>query len=321
MRHASETERAVRRFAALLCVLLGCAESADSVEPVKVSIDADVVVRANTSSVDVVVEALLHPEQGDRGESWTILEQRVFVANPTMDDSWPWTFRIESDDQHARYGVTVTARDGSDAVVAQARAIRTLAQARRAGLRVHFETACFRATELCGEGLTCAAGQCVDASDPSAVSAANATSPHDQIGTETSDPPDGIARAGATCSIDGARICSDRELGVPLLCEEGTWRAQQPCAEHKLCESSQGPHRGECRAIVGQCVDRPLDVPFCDGEVLRVCADLFEFKLLPCAEHERCAMVNGDAVCACVPGFVQVAGSGRCEPAPPREQD
>jgi hypothetical protein len=63
------------------------------------------------------------------------------------------------------FQLTATARDERDAVVAQARAIRTFAdgESRRETLRVHFEDECLMLTKLCGQGKTCHAGACVSA--------------------------------------------------------------------------------------------------------------------------------------------------------------
>jgi hypothetical protein len=67
--------------------------------------------------------------------------------------------------------------------------------------------------------------------------------------------------------------------------------------------------------IAPECVGRETDVPFCDGEAMRVCSsvrsenDSVRSSTQPCAEHERCVAVSNVARCDCAPGFVRTEGA------------
>ena len=47
--------------------------------------------------------------------------------------------------------------------------------------------------------------------------------------------------AGDECSVESAKICSDAIEEI-LICENGEWTSETPCAEGTICENSaQGP--------------------------------------------------------------------------------
>lgn len=299
---------------ALLCACTSPLERASSLE---VSVDADSIVRMNTARIDLFIEA-------DRGRAasknttvWETITHQTKQTDPLAAD-WPWRLRIESDDaSYARFNMTATALDSRRAVVAIVQVVRELAEARRSGLRAHFETACFRRTPRCEDGFTCSGGACVDASDVPSGTAADggrSASPADGATETQADLGKGIATAGDPCQGD-VRACADYGSQTPLSCANGVWKAEAACAEHERCQSAAGADRGSCKPIVDECANRLPNVPYCDGETMRVCPDLVAAAILDCREHERCTPEAASATCACEPGYVENPTTGRCAEA------
>lgn len=300
-----------------VCALAFCA----CTEPlartsITVSIDGDSVVRAATIRVEILVEARLRGTPGGPSTGWETLAQPTFKPNPDADD-WPYQFQLDiKDTDRESYSLTATARDRQGAVVARAQTIRTLSEVRRTGLRAHFDTACFRQTELCGDGLTCVAGACIDAA--SSAAAPDTTDTATAGGASTTSAvmgaPGGIAEPGVRCEVEGERGCVGHGSRTPLRCENATWKTQDECPEAERCDTSEG-HRGTCRRISDECMNREPNVTYCDGDVMRVCTDLVASEVRPCSEHERCASGPSGAECKCEPSYVKDETSGVCSEA------
>jgi hypothetical protein len=288
----------------LLLALAACTEPAERPNPVRISIDADSIVRLNTVQVEIRLEALA-PEN-HQSKTWDSLLQKTFRPDPLQDTDWPWQLTLDpKQSEYARYNLTATARDAQSAVVGRVQAVRELAEARRHGLRMRFDSECFRPAQPCGEGSTCLGGSCVDAaslaSSPAADGGMGEPGPRDPL--LTTQAASGVAQSGASCK-EGERACAEQGSKKPLACEGGVWRSQPECLDNERCDTAQGATRGSCQPVVDQCMNRQANVPYCDGETMRVCVDLVASDVRACAENERCVPEGTSARCACRPGFV-----------------
>ncbi|HKU43346.1 MAG TPA: cadherin-like beta sandwich domain-containing protein [Polyangiales bacterium] len=296
----------------LLASALSCTEPRDhtAVVAITVSIDGDRLVRLSTATVEVLVEAEEDSEV-ERATSWEPIARHTLMPDPSAGD-WPWRFKLKrQDSSRKRYSLTATARDGHGSVVGRAQAVRDLAQARTGALGVYFDSACYRRQTLCEEGLTCAAGVCVDASGVPADPAREQTTVDASVPERTSDLPDeGVAEAGRACPDAAMRACAGHGSRTPLRCENGAWVADSQCAGDERCVTSEGA-RGQCKPIADTCRNRPANVTFCDGESMLICPDLTTSVVRPCAENERCLADAAGAHCDCRSGFVHDA-SKRC---------
>lgn len=298
----------------VLLALGACTDPVQRETPIHASIDADSIVRMATVRVEITLEAQNENDTGGRqSKTWDTLSQ-LFKPDPSVDEDWPWRSTLEPAwSNYDRYNLLAIARDAQGAVVGRAQAVRSLAQARHSGLRLRFDTACFRPTPPCPDGSTCIGGACVDAAAvPSGVAADGGVSPTDMDGSieAARDAPAGIATEGERC-IDGKRACAGHGSQSPLLCASGSWQAQPACLENERC-SSTGDALGTCQPMSGACMNRQANVPYCDGETMLVCTDLIVPEVRACAENERCAPDGANARCACRPGYVTMTEGGRC---------
>jgi hypothetical protein len=308
------------RSARVWVVLVALGACTDPVErptptPVSASIDADSIVRMNTVRVEITLEAQNKKDTGGQSKTWDSFVQKVFTPDPQVDQDWPWRYTLKpAESTYDVYNFLAIARDARGAVVGRAQAVRNRSQLDHSGLRLHFDTACYRPAQPCEDGFTCAAGTCVDAAAVSSSAAADGgPGPTDMQGpTEVAKgPPDGVATEGEPC-IDGNRACPEHGSRSRLLCENGSWKAQSECLENERCNSMEGADRGTCQPISGACMNRQANVPYCDGETMKVCTDLIAPEDRACAEHERCVPDGATVRCACRPGYVVVMQGGRC---------
>ncbi|HKP60625.1 MAG TPA: cadherin-like beta sandwich domain-containing protein [Polyangiales bacterium] len=290
----------------LLLALAACTDPAERPTPVRVSIDADTIVRLNTVRVEIRLEAQLTDDKNHASKTWDTLLQQTFRPDPMLDTDWPWELGLEpAKSNYARYNLTAIARDAADSVLGRVQLVRDLAQARRYGLRVRFDSECFRHEE-CAEGSTCSRGKCVDAAASGASPAAEggAGAPAVQDPRVATQDVEGVALEGSSCK-EGQRACATQGSRKPLACEGSVWRAQPDCQETERCNTSDGPDRGACQPIAGECMNRQANVPYCDGETMRVCVDLVGSQIRSCSENERCVPEGAKAKCDCRPGFVR----------------
>jgi hypothetical protein len=303
-------------FAWALCfahfALSACTDPVERSAPLNAVIDADTVVRASTVAVEIVLQGERSPIHGG-SKIWEMIMPPV-TFRPESDDKWPWrtTLTAEQSSQYERFDLLAIARDSRRAVVGRVQVIRDLAAARRTGLRARFDTACFRREE-CDDGFTCAGGTCVDATQVSSAPAADGGMEPATLDGSTEIPDqleDGIATESGSCKT-GQVACTEHGSRTPLICEGGSWKAQPECSEAERCSTAEGVSRGTCQAIVDQCANRKANVPFCDGEMMRICPDLVSSVVRPCSTNERCVSTAQDsAECQCKAGFVPEGG--RC---------
>ena len=290
-------------------LLVGCTDPATRENTVlTVTVDADSVVRDETVRVEIEVDTELEERAG-----WRELERRSFRADP-RPIHWPIEFRLDPTRKVAEsYALLATALDSRGAVVARAQAIRSGSQVLEGGLRVHFETQCFRQPLLCSEGTTCHRGACVSARDDSPLPAADAGPTSPVAGEPPRAPTDqaqGLALEGGDCARDGDLACMDHASRSPLQCDGGHWRAATACNEDERCDTGNGEGRGTCKPIARECMNQQANVPFCDAEKMLVCTDLVSSLVRPCDEHQRCAQGPMGAACKCESGFA--LDRGRC---------
>jgi hypothetical protein len=311
--------RELQRVGAAIIVALCAGACTDPVQrnvPIEITVDADSLVRKSTARVELEAEAQLAAGTANRGETWESVLQLTLKPNPKGMEDWPWQVRLEPEQSaFKRYRLVAIARDKQNAVVGQGEAVRDLAEARRSGLRVHFDTACYRPATRCDEGFTCSGGACIDASG--ALAAADGGMPAvgmDEQGVSGVEVPEGVAAVGASCT-DGVRACSEHGSRIPLVCEDGTFRAEAECAETERCDSAMGPERGTCKPIATECANRQVNVAYCEGEKMRVCTDLVRSEERACSENEWCASNGASAECSCRAGFAKESDSGPCKEA------
>jgi hypothetical protein len=302
----------------VLLTLFSCTDPVERPSPITVSVDADSVVRMNTVRVEIVIEGQADDKSG-RGTTWEELKKPIiFKPDPANEADWPWKDTILPEDStRDRYSLKAIAKDKQGAVVAQAQAVRDRTYVKRSGLRVHFDTACFR-HEKCDDGYTCTAGECVDAATLTALPAADGgmdTTAPNMPGTPGAPTaaPDGIATEGAPCSQ--GRACAGHASSIPMSCEGGAWRAQAPCAQTDRCSTMKGDTLGTCRPITDECRNRKPNIEYCDGETMKVCPDLIVSEVRMCAEHESCRTEGASAKCRCSDGYVNDGTDGPCIPA------
>jgi hypothetical protein len=114
------------------------------------------------------------------------------------------------------------------------------------------------------------------------------------------------AAANAPCDPNGARSCAQGGLRTPLLCANGNWARQEPCAEDDRCEMAAGPDLGKCVKIDPLCLNKASGTEVCDGDVRRACNDLVLSGPHPCGDQQRCRDDDGPAKCVCAGGSIQV---------------
>jgi len=300
---SSRWGRRLRRLALGLAVVASActpvAEPAHSV--LRLEIDADSVVRMSTVRVDVEVEGQL--ASSESSSVWRTLDERN-LRPVQVASEWPQHFELdEMLSKFERFSLSATARDRQGAVVGRTASVRERTRALKTGLRVHFDTACFRRSPLCDDGLTCLGGECLDAATLPVQPASDGMSTSGEGGVpDVADMLVGVAIPGAGC-MDGTRACADHDSRMSLRCDGGQWQPDTACLESERCDTTEGPDRGSCKAMSEECVNRPSDVPFCVGETMRVCTDSIA-ATRPCAEHERCVPDGELAGCECSPGFV-----------------
>ena len=76
--------------AVLFAAAGGCTDPLDRPVALRLSIDADSIVRAATVRVEVVLEAQLSSATGNKGEVWETVLQRTLKPNPQGNEDWPW---------------------------------------------------------------------------------------------------------------------------------------------------------------------------------------------------------------------------------------
>ncbi|HKU39908.1 MAG TPA: cadherin-like beta sandwich domain-containing protein [Polyangiales bacterium] len=282
-------------------LMAGCAEP-HSLTRVYVSgwIDADSEVRELVSEV----EARIETRAGETGP-WR-LEDAVRYEG---DAVWPLMMRVGpvNSSGNATYQLLATARDENGSVLVQARALGSLQEVRKHGLRVLLERSCLRRATLCGAGSSCTRGACVDAAATPDEQRAPTASPSEP---DAAVPPAQIATADAACDEAGARACGGFETRTPLLCSEGSWKAEPECSPSMRCDSSTGM----CRAIAPECKGHEPEMEFCTAGIMRVCnRDLTASTIRACGDNELCVTTAANqARCECSPGFVrETAGCTR----------
>jgi hypothetical protein len=311
---------------AIALVLAATATSAVScTDPIQrskviVLIDADSAVRSRIAKVEMQVEV-----QAAQGGGFMTRSMEQFY--PNTQNTWPLTSRppVMSTDFGATWQLTATGRnatteDAQGGVAAQARVSGKLTNGENLVLRVVFESSCFGRSELCGYGQTCAGGNCVAANanpygkpkDPSQTSG----TPPDMIdaGTGTLESPTaGIVQDGMPCESEGARGCTGHGTRIPLLCKASVWHPEPECSSDERCDTST-EHRGECRPMARECINKMPDVPFCDAqELMRKCTDLVSSDVIACLSNERCVMRKDAASCDCKTGFTREGGRDEAE--------
>lgn len=132
-------------------------------------------------------------------------------------------------------------------------------------------------------------------------------------GPQSDQGADPRAQVDDACEPEGTRTCADRGSRDVLVCERGKWQAGARCRETERCDSSNGEDRGKCVSLAPECMGQKQGQAFCDDDVRRVCPDLITSQELPCDTQQRCVMVDGRALCACVAGSID-RGFG-CQPA------
>lgn len=158
-----------------------------------------------------------------------------------------------------------------------------------------FEASCLRRMELCGPGLTCSGGDCVNAElDSNAIdnsgTTSNASRMQDGGMPGTPAPSEsGIAAAGEHCDVEGELRCAGFASAQPLRCESSTWQRQPECTAAQRCDTSKSADRGKCQPLARECTGQTCDLPFCDDEIMHVCnADLLGSAVVPCGENQHC---------------------------------
>lgn len=281
----------------LVCVSsAGCTEPAER-EQLRVRIEAQASVKELVDDVEVVVEART------MGGGWQMRPPERF--EPKTTHTWPLELSVERGNRRMSYQVTATARDDHKAIVAQVRAIRDAESAEDRTILLVFEAACVRRAELCANGFTCHAGECVDAhfeADSKSISgSAGGPAPATDAGPDPGGPV--VAGEGEPCDAEGARACTAESSRTPLACEGGTWRSAAICAEDQLCDTTAGALRGSCRSIAAECRGHDPNVAFCDRDIMRVCQDMFASEIRQCGDNMRCVATD-KARCECATGFV-----------------
>lgn len=283
---------------------------------VEAAIDADTIVRKETVRVEVDIEV----QQTSRA-GWENIKHQTFWAETTPLE-WPLEITLSNVMAPAQgfFSLVASAHDKQGAVIALSQTIRASSESAKPGLRVVFDAKCYRRSELCEYGTTCMFGECVNARTQQPTSMSSSSGEPDD--PESSDEEDetyvatGVAVLGAACSKAGTRACADHGSRNPLVCDQGAWKSDSPCAQDQRCDSAAGPLRGQCKPIARECQNQEPQVPYCDGEAMFVCTDLVAAVQRPCSEHMRCVPNPEDASveCACLPGFVS-DGADKCREA------
>jgi hypothetical protein len=230
----------------LVTVLAACSEP-QALTRLHVTIDADLHVREASVEVSARVE-----KRDSAGSGWILVAERRFTPGDVAD--WPLTIQAPVNGAvGGTYQLTATARDEREAVIAQARAIRTFTKSSSSGtLRVHFEDECLMRTKLCGQGETCHAGSCVSATTADSEATAettagsqrasdsNATSaelPADDQPMRATPAPECVGKDAdhAFCDGETMRVCTD-----PLA------PRVRPCGEHERCVGTESSVHCDC---------------------------------------------------------------------------
>ena len=283
------------------CALGACTDPVERAQ-ILVVIDADEAVRSTIDDIQAVVEV-----QAANG-AWQTRGD-AFRFEPNVLGKWPVEFSAEArtPDENLLFQVTATARDGNDALVGQARAIRKFTGETRLALRVLLEVECFR-KQACLNGQTCSDGECTDAHYYGGELARN-DSPLPGDPTQQGDPGQGVVNAGEGCSKEGTRGCAPAPAQVPVVCSNSVWLEQKQCEHDEMCDNAVGA----CKPIAHECEGRAPNVPFCEDDAMRVCKTKFLSDGLPCGQNEVCKMIGDKADCECGSGFA--SGPSGCEEA------
>jgi hypothetical protein len=283
-------------FFVAIAGLCACTEPTTRTQ-LRVVVEADDALRDIAEEVSLVVEA----QYTERGGGWEMLKAQRF--EPRLSQ-WPLRLTIDSPrSSKVNYLVTATAVDDRESVVAEARALRIGQAFTGRTVFLRFEASCLRRA-LCPKGLTCHAGECVDATYDASDDPPNQSAPANaqDAGQDPGGPT--VATEGEACAPAGARSCVGEGSRAPLECAEGMWRPTPMCAEDELCDMTPGAQRGTCRQIVNECVGQQPNIPFCDEAEMRVCVSSFTAETRPCKTNERCVAAPV-AHCECAAGLVK----------------
>ncbi|HTU61602.1 MAG TPA: hypothetical protein VMF89_24270, partial [Polyangiales bacterium] len=319
-------EARARRACVLLCALwaagyVSCTPVREVSAPVRelsIHVDAAPEVRAELDNVEVMVESRI-----PQANSWRLVESQRFTPDPASAGDWPLELRVSGYDSTATYVVTATARDGSDAVKIQARAISEPGPLASTELRLRLDRECLRPSRLCPRTMTCSFGSCVDAREPlddQAPGAANGVT-QNAVGVSVAEG----AMPAAECSEAGARTCALESETQPLQCDQGVWQLVDACAENERCDKSMSPSHGTCLAIATECDTRATGERYCGSAgVMFECQANRVATINACQENEQCIDTDGDVRCGCVTGFIpgpqgcveasDCSDQARCEP-------
>jgi FG-GAP repeat len=304
---------------ALLFALTACTDPVErpALAPVRASVDADSKVRKDAAVVEIELQG---QKRGAGSKVWEAIKP-LQSFYPTAAEDWPWSYTLATDESaYDRFSLRATALDARRSVVGSVLVIREAAEARRHGLRAHFDAACYR-REACEPGFTCVDGACVDATSTSAAPAADGGTPTTAADASTDTHgglDEGLATAGHACKT-GQRACDGHGSLTPLACEDGVWKEQPACAENQRCSTADGDTLGSCQTIAEACANRTANEPYCDGETMYICTDLTSAVERQCPDNEWCAQKGDSAVCDCRAGYVRQS-DGRCKQSKACEQ-
>jgi hypothetical protein len=147
----------IRSVLVLVAALAACTEPVERTQ-VTVVIDADESVRALIRYVDVEVRS-----GSPDADVWDLKRmQQLMPRNGSK--SWPLRLSLGRPEGRGRIGylVTATAKSADDGTLSIVRALSDYVQGKSVELRLKFDEACMKRTELCASTFSCRLGECID---------------------------------------------------------------------------------------------------------------------------------------------------------------
>jgi hypothetical protein len=181
--------RSALLLSALLPGLASCTEPVERTQ-VTVLIDADESVRDAIRYVDVEVRS-----GSANADVWPVdFTDRLIPSMTTK--RWPLQFSLRGPDKTGRIGyrITATAKDADDKTLLVVRARSDFVEGKSLVLRLRFDEACMKRTELCPDTFSCHQGECIDPFVPaSELPTTSATGP---------DRPPSVSQAAADSGVE-----------------------------------------------------------------------------------------------------------------------
>lgn len=297
--------RLMLRFRLLTLALLasitsGCEQESSESTGVLVVIDAHESVRAEASSLRVLVEV----EEDDK-KVVRLDERKRAVTFPQQVALVP-----KGGDATRTFTVTATALDASGGFLSQARIISGFVQNRLLSTVLWIEgNGCLR--KECDDTDTCQVGRCSSATraprslsegldagaeqvgdgDGGVVEDAR-VAPDARMSLDARAAADGAADASA-CGANGTGVCLRDDAREFMLCADGVW-VTAICPENQRCEAKSG----SCREIVPACATRHGGEQFCRGNERLTCdPDRVNVTSEQCPSGQVCVLSAGKTSC------------------------